>query len=227
MWAGVIAVVIIVIGVAGGWYFGHAVKPFPINSQDHLTSWSFKGAYTGNDTLIAQATADSAKLKGELGKGNYPDYDLYIGIGNDADLLGDGKAAYNAYDKAISLLPNQGLAYVDLAHTMDELGAYHTAADAYAAAVHAQSGMLEYHVERLNFLTRQFPDDTTAIQAALKDVSDQFGDTPAILAIEAQWLEAQGKYADAIKAWQADKALSTASSAAAIDAQIARDRAKE
>ena len=213
---------------AGVWYYTAktSIPAFPINPADTIISWNFKGAYTGNTTLLAQANADSAHLKSLLGKGQYDNYDLYIGIGDDDNLTGNGSGAYANYDRAIAIYPNQGLAYANLGHLMDELGAYHTAADAYAKAVAVQPSVLEYHLERLAFLTRQFPTDTTLILAAFTDASKQFGDTPSVLAIEAQWLTGQGRYADAIKAWEAVKMLSPQNRQAAIDAEIARLKAK-
>ncbi len=210
----------------GGQAVVTAIGPFPINAADTIASWNFTGAYAGNSTLIAQAKADSAKQASQLGK--VPDtYDLYISIGNDANLLGEGKSAYDAYNHAIAIYPNQGLAYANLAHLMDELGAYHTAADAYAKAVAVEPGILEYQIDRLTFLTRQFPKDNALILAAFADASKQFGVSASILSIKAEWLESLGSYADAVKVWQMVKTLSPASRVAAIDAQIARDEAKE
>ncbi|MHB8660826.1 MAG: tetratricopeptide repeat protein [Minisyncoccota bacterium] len=202
-------------------------QSFPINASDTIASWSFKGAYAGNSTLIAQADTDIAKLTGFLGKGTYDDYDLYNGIANDYASLGNGTTAYQYYNRSIRIHPNKGLAYTNLAHLMNELGAYHTAADAYAKAVEVQPSMLEYHLERLAYLTQQFPKDNASILAAFTDASKQFGDSAPVLSIEAEWLESQGRYADAIKAWQTVKALSPADRASAIDTQIARDMAKE
>ncbi len=202
-------------------------RPFPINASDAIASWSFKGAYSGNDTLIAQANADSAHLEGLLGKGQYDDYDLYLGIGNDNNLMGDGKVAYQYFNRSISIHPQKGLAYANLAHLMDELGAYYTAADAYAKAVAVEPGMLEYHIERLTYLTRQFPKDNARISAALADAEKQFGDNASILAIEARWLSDQGRYADAIKAWETVKTLSPGKDMTAVDAEIARLQTKQ
>ena len=202
------------------------VGPFPMNAADTNVSWTFKGAYAGNDALTAQANADITKLKGLLGKGQYDDYDLYDGIANDYASLGDGKLAYQYYNSAIHLFPNQGLAYANLGNSLSQMGAYYTAADAYAKAVAVNPAMLEYHLERLTFLTQKLPTDTARITAALADASKQFGDTAPILTIEAQWLTAEGRYADAIKAWQTAKTLSPGKDTSAIDAEIARLQAK-
>ncbi len=75
------------------------------------------------------------KLTGLIGKGQYDDYDLYDGIANDYSMLGDGRTAYQYYNHAIQIHPTKGLAYANLAHFMNALGAYRTAADAYAKAV--------------------------------------------------------------------------------------------
>ena len=202
------------------------IKPFPINPTDIIASWDFKGAYASNTTLIAQANADIAKLTGLLGKGEYDDYDLYDGIANDYAALGNGTLAYQDYNRAIAIHPTKGLAYANLARFMDGLGAHYTAADAYAKAVAVQPSWLEYHLDRLTYLTRQFPNDNVRITAALADASKQFGDTAPVLAIEAQWLTGLGRYADAIKAWQTVKTLSPGKDTTSIDAEIARLQAK-
>jgi tetratricopeptide (TPR) repeat protein len=223
----VIAVLVIIVLVGGIlWYKGVSFPAFPINAKDTIVSWSFQGAYTGNDTLIAQANADIEHLESLLGKGDYDDYDLYIGMGNDSDLIGDGARAYKEFNRAASIHTDRGLAYANIAHLMDQLGAPYTAADAYAKAVAAEPGQLQYTIERLNYLVRQFPQDTERIEAAIADSETQFGKTSQMLAIKAGWLESLQKYADAIAAWQEAKEVSP-SDAAAINAEIARLRAKQ
>ena len=228
LWIVAGAVVVLAALAAGVWYYhAHRVPQFPINSADNITNWVFTGPYSDNAAGKAQAQGDIAKNEAQLGKGQYDDYDLYVDIGNDDTLLGNGAAAYAAYNHASMIHPDQPVVYADLGHLMDLLGASHTAADAYAKAVAVAPGILQLHVERLSFLTRAFSTDTPMVEAALKDASDQFGATPAILTIEAGWLETQGRYADAVKAWQADETLSPPANAAAIETQIARDKAKE
>jgi Flp pilus assembly protein TadD len=132
-----------------------AVKNFPINPADTIASWNFKGSYTGDDAFVAKANADIAHLKSLLGTGQYDDYDLYLGIGNDANLLGDGANAYKNFNISISIHPNKGLAYNNLGALMENIGAYHTAADAYAKAVAVQPDL--YRTAQLDFMARRFP----------------------------------------------------------------------
>ena len=222
--AGGVAVLVLVILGAGVWYYEAKIRvaEFPIHAGEIVSAWSFKGAYSGNDTLIAQANVDIAKLAALLGKGQYDDYDLYIGIANDYALMGNGTVAYANYNRAIHRHPEKGLAYADIAHLFDQLGAYDTAADAYAKAVAVEPTVLEYHLERLNYLTRQFPNDSARILAAFTDASTAFGDNASILAIEAKWLADGGRYADAIKAWQRVKLLSPGRDTSSIDQEIVR-----
>ena len=203
------------------------VGPFPINAADAAVSWTFKGPYAGNDTLTTQANSDIAKLNALIGNAQYDNYNLYNGIANDYGSLGDGKTAYQYYDRAIRIHPDQGLAYMNLGHLFDEMGAYQSAADAYAKAVAVEPSVLQFHTARLTYLTQRLPKDTTLVEAALADASKQFGDTPSVLAIEAQWLAGEGRYADAIKAWQTVKTLSPGTDTSSIDAEIARLQAKQ
>lgn len=203
------------------------VQSFPINAADTIAAWNFKGDSAGSDALIQQANADIQHLTGLLGKGEYDDYDLYDGIANDYALLGSGEKSYENFNRAINIHPAKGLGYVNLAHLMDKLGAFETAADAYKKAVTVEPAMLEYHVQRLNYLTRQFAANNARVAAAFSDASDQFGDNASILMIEAQWLTGEKRYADAVAAWEQVKALSPGKDIASIDAEIARLKAKQ
>ncbi len=205
---------------------GASVRPFPINPADRIVSWGFAGPYAADKALVAQANADVSRLSGLIGSGKYDDYDIYDGIANDYANLGNGAEAYRNYDRAIAIHPAKGLAYANLGHFFSLLGAYYTAADAYAKAVAVEPAMLEYHLERLTYLTAQFPDDTARITSALSDASKQFGDTAPVLAIEARWLTSVGRYADAIKAWQTVKTLSPGQDVAPVNAAIASLQAK-
>lgn len=129
---------------------------FPINPKDTISSWSFKGIYAGNETLIAKANTDMEHLRSLIGKGEYDDYDLYVGIGNDYNYLGDGANAYQNYNRASSIYPDKGLAYMNLGHLMDQLGAYYTASDAYAKAVTVEP-ISQYKNAQTDYMNWRFP----------------------------------------------------------------------
>ncbi len=202
--------------------------PFPIDTADAITVWSFTGLYAGNAALIKQSTDDITHLTGLIGKGQYDDYDLFESIANDYATIGDGAKAYDYYNRAIRMHPKKGLGYANLGNLLNQLHAYYTAADAYAKAVAVEPSTLEYHFERLNYLTRQFPTDDARILAAIADAAaNPFVDLAPLYAIKAQWLESQHRYAGAVTAWQKAKTLSSGQDTSAIDAAIARDTAKQ
>ncbi len=127
---------------------------FPIHTQDSIKNWSFIGSYTGNDVLIAKAVADTTFLKNLVGKGEYSDYDLYIGIANNNAFLGDGARAYEYYNKAISENRARAIAYLNLGNLMEKLGALHTAYDAYTRASTLEPDIAQYSSARNDFLSR-------------------------------------------------------------------------
>lgn len=131
-----------------------SVSKFPIHKNDTIVSWSFTGAYAGNDTLISKANADTLFLKGLLGKGQYSDYDLYVGIGNNYASLGDGAEAYAYYNKAISDNPNRAIVYTNIGILMEKIGAYNTALAAHTKAITLEPDIIQYSNARTEFLSR-------------------------------------------------------------------------
>lgn len=214
---------------AGAWYYSTKiyVPEFPINSADVISSWDFKGAYTENATLVTKAKADISHLTDLLGKGEYDDYDLYNGIANDYGFLGDGKKAYEYYNRAINIHTNKGLAYVNLAHFLEQVGGYNTAADAYTRAVTVEPAFLEYHIERMNFLTERFATNKDIISSGFDAANKQFGDNASLLAIKAEWLVGQKQYTEAIKIWEIVKMFSPKDRQVSIQAEITRLKAKQ
>ncbi len=217
------ALILVIIVAGGAWWYATRiyVSPFPIDPADTISSWSFKGAYSGNPVLEERTRSDMAHLKGLMGVGTYPDYQLFIGLADDAELLGDGKGEYAYLNNAIHIDSAHGLVYVNLGHLMDELGAYHTARAAYARAVAVEPGQIVYQEDRLLFLTERFPQDIAGNTAAFAEATKQFGVDADILQIEAPWLASIGRIADAITAWKNAETLAP-SRKSAIDAEIAK-----
>lgn len=135
--------------VPGGAGIGNG---YTISKSDHISSWSWHGAYADGAQKEADTKAEIGRLKGLIGKKTTPDYDLYVGIASEYELLGDGKSAYNYLSKAISVDPKRGIAYMNMGHLMDELGALTTAHAAFDAAVTAEPGSVVYQAARQDFL---------------------------------------------------------------------------
>jgi tetratricopeptide (TPR) repeat protein len=220
--------IVVIIVIACFWYYAKINKPiFPINANDTITSWSFKGAYAGNDALIAQAHADITKLSGLVGKGQYPDYEIFVGIAQDYDFLGDGKDEFNYLEKAIKAGPTGGTAWNNMGVLMEKLGALNTARAAYAEAVTVEPSIGVYQEAQARFLVAHFSQDTGAIETAFQTGIAKSAD-PNLLPIEADWLSSIGSTTAAIAAWKEFSTyVASPSQLASINIKIAQLKAKQ
>ncbi len=131
---------------------GGGATGYPIEKTDHIATWSWKGVYLDGAQKQADVTKEISTLKGMLGKKGVSDYDIDVGIASQYELLGDGKSAYQYLSKAIALDPKRGLAYMNMGHLMEEMGAFTTAHKAYDAAVAAEPTNPIYKTSQENFL---------------------------------------------------------------------------
>jgi len=161
-----ILIVVIIVAVSLlGWFFkqdiiiAFAKNPFPIVATDNISSWDFKGAYTGNQELEQKAFSEISRIKSLFRKSDYSDYELYVSIANQYELLGDGTKEYKFLGMALLEDSTEaGLAWFNMGRLMEKLGAYNTAKVAYERAVEAQAAMV--YSEALNdLLFAHFPDE--------------------------------------------------------------------
>jgi tetratricopeptide (TPR) repeat protein len=131
---------------------GFGGKGYVIEEADHISTWNWDGVYEDGAQKQADVEKEIDHLKGLLGKGSIADYDLYVGIASQYELIGDGKSAYNYLSRAISDEPKRGLAYMNMGHLMEEMGAFTTAHKAYDAAVAAEPNNPVYQTARQEFL---------------------------------------------------------------------------
>ncbi len=218
--------------VLAGGLWGLGILPgesriLPITQGDTISSWSFKGAYEDGGTLEERARTEIDRLTELLGSGEFPDYQLYVAIAAQYELLGEGKKAYLYLDKALAIDSTQtGLAWMNLGALFDKLGAFETARTAYAKAVESQSAGMEFHVARISFLIERFPNDTAAIEGAFSEANRQFGDAATFYQIRAQWMTKLGNISGAIAAWEKVKSFMPPGQQTAIDREIARLQTK-
>ena len=144
---------------------------FALVSGDAVASWNFTGSYKDGGTLEAQANAQVARLKGLLDSGTYTNYELYVSIANQYDLLGDGKNEYTYLNDALAIDSTKtGLAWHNMGTLLARLGAVKSARIAYDRMVTAQP-TAQYIRARLEFLQAHMPEDTDAITQAQADLS--------------------------------------------------------
>jgi tetratricopeptide (TPR) repeat protein len=143
-----------------------AKVPFALVSDESVSSWDFAGTHKDGGKLEAQVRADIERLKGLLSSGKFTNYELYISIANQYDMLGDGQQEYTYLGYALSIdAQNTGLAWRNMGKLLARLGAYKSARVAYNRMVEAQP-LREYELTRLEFHKTYMPNDTEAIKEA-------------------------------------------------------------
>lgn len=112
---------------------------FPVLSSDTIVSWSWKGPYKDGGEYEVKALNSIKRLLGLLGKGEYTDYELYVSLANQYELLGDGKKTYEFLLRALAIdSEHTGLAWYNMGVLMKNLGALNTARVAFDRAYAAQ-----------------------------------------------------------------------------------------
>lgn len=154
IWLAIVSLIILIAIGIGVWFYV-TLPAVPV--KDEIASWQFTGPYKDGGVFEGVAKAEITELEKQLGKSDDVDAELYIAIASQYELLGEGKAAYNALNKAIKSNPTNGLAYANLARLMETLGAYETARMAYDKAVEVNPGEPEYQKARAEFIARRFP----------------------------------------------------------------------
>lgn len=135
--------------IGGAWYaWPHISRfseiepyPFELRGGDAVASWSFQGAYTDKPELIQKALDKIEQSKGLLGSegDDVTDYELYVSIANQYELMGDGANELLYLRKALAVdAEATGLAWHNMGVLLERLKAYTTARFAFEQAVKAQ-----------------------------------------------------------------------------------------
>ena len=125
---------------------------YPLAPGDSIVSWNWKGAYQDGGADEQKTQAEIQRLSGQLGNGK--DYELYVGIASEYELLGEGHRVYEYLSRAIAKDGKRGLAYMNMGHLMEILGAFRTARNAFDAAIAAEPGNPLYVSARTDFVAR-------------------------------------------------------------------------
>jgi tetratricopeptide (TPR) repeat protein len=162
----IIGVGVFVLLVIGAWWFTKSTTPNPlavINTEE-VKIWEFEGPYKANPELETKARTEITRLEKMLNKGEFTDYELYVSIANQYDLLGEGKKEYEYLGKALQIdAEKTGVAWNNVARLMEKLGVYENARIAFDRAIQAQA-LPAYYMAKLDFLQRHFPEDVAGIE---------------------------------------------------------------
>lgn len=173
---------------------------------ESVSEWTWEGPAILDDAWGVRVQDDIEKLSALVGTGEYNDYDIYVGLAGQYELLGDGARAYEYLTRAIEVDGTQGLAYHNLGHLLTRLGALHTARNVFLKAVETEPVFAQYHIAYLYHLTEHFSEDSSAITDAFLfgKESVQHGE---IYIIYARWLSKMNRVQEAISVWQEARTL--------------------
>jgi len=144
---------------------------FSLVPGESVASWNFAGVYKDGGTLEAGRYAEIIRLLKLLNSGTFTNYELYVSVANQYDLLGDGKQEYTYLNYALAIDSTKtGLAWHNMGKLLERLGAYKSARVAYDRMVEAQP-TAQYIRARLEFLQAHMPEDTAAIKQAEADLA--------------------------------------------------------
>lgn len=170
-------------------YQRSAQHPLPLASSDVINFWNFDGAYLDGGVLEAKAKEEIIHLKKLLHSDEFTDYEIYVSIANQYELLGDGKNSYIYLGKAIreDTSGNTGLAWHNAGVLLSRLGALDTARIAYEKATIVEQQIYQYHYAYLEFLIQKMNEDSVNIEKAFAAAKDVFGNTPDLDELRAEW----------------------------------------
>lgn len=206
-----ISTVIVGIGLLGWWYSKIPANEYELAKGESVVNWDFQGAYEGNTTSEKKAQDEIAKLQSLVGSDNnlILDYERYVAIANQYDLLGEGRKEYENLSNAIAIDPDTtGIAWYNMAVLLEKYDAKKSARDAFARAAKAEPQQMQYQNAYLEFLTENFKEDTVAIDSAYEDAYAVFGDYATHLEIRARWNESIGRIQEALSDWKKVQMLS-------------------
>lgn len=174
-----------------GWfmYQQFAQHPLPLAEGDVINSWSFDGAYTDEGVLEAKAKEEIRRLKKLINSDEFTNYEIYVSIANQYELLGDGWNAYKYLGMAIKedTSGNTGLAWHNLGVLLSGLGALNTSRIAYEKSTIAEEQIYQYHYAYLEFLIKKMKEDSLNIEKAFAAAKAIFGDTSDFTNLRAEW----------------------------------------
>ncbi len=198
-------------------------KPFSLDTRDTIVSWELS---VGNGFSKNVIQTKIISLSEKIGKGIYPNYDIYIQIAQEYEMLGDGYNAYKFYLLATKDKPQKALAFNNIGNLLARLGAYNSAHDAYIRATTLEPSVELYWISYLNFIALH---EKTALTTATVFTSAMKATNSAtdVRIARANWEESVGNISGAITDWKKVRTQVGSEQQSAIDTKIATLESKQ
>ncbi len=188
-----------------------------VDPRDTITSWSTPAQTT--PAIRKRLQKEILTLSKSIVSTQKKNYNTFLQMAQDYELLSDGKNAYNFYVLAAKAVPDNGLAWSNVGNLMERIGAYHTARNAYAASVAISPKIEQYWVSYLNFLSVHEPLAASTGQVFVAATRATNSSTNVLITM-ANWEASIGKFSVAIADWHLVRARVGVAQQRAIDTKI-------
>tara|TARA_B100000745_G_scaffold299388_1_gene250115 strand:- start:1997 stop:2584 length:588 start_codon:yes stop_codon:yes gene_type:complete len=127
--------------------------------------WDFEGSYEASEELTLRAETERERLESLLGSGEFPDYDIYVGVAGQYLLLGEGKKSYEYLLTAIKENEARSLAYMNLGGLLGKVGAPESGKVAYEMGLDRDDNV-QHRIQYIQHLEQYFGDDLDLVESA-------------------------------------------------------------
>jgi len=133
--------------------------------QGERPVWDFEGSYEASEELVLRANTERERLISLLGGGEFPDYDIEIGIAGQHSLLGEGEESYEHLLIAISLNEARSLAFGNLGILLGKVKAPESAKVAYEKALDIDDNV-QNRIQYIQHLEQYFGNSLDLVESA-------------------------------------------------------------
>ncbi|MBL1434072.1 hypothetical protein COB87_000650 [Candidatus Wolfebacteria bacterium] len=165
LWISVGVLAVLAILIAAAIQFGNKEEAVFSLVQGERPVWDFEGSFEASEELMLRANTERERLIGLLGGGEFPDYDIEIGIAGQHSLLGEGKDSYKHLLIAVSINEVRSLAFVNLGTLLGKVKAPESAKVAYERALDIDDNV-QNRIQYIQHLEQYFGDNLDLVESA-------------------------------------------------------------
>ena len=154
--------------------------------------WDFEGPFEATPELKERAKTERERLEKLLGKGEFSDYDIEIGIAEQYALVGEGEEAYEHLLNAIMLSEVRSLAFVNLGTLLGKVGAPKSAKIAFEMALD-RDDTVQNRIQYIQHLEQYFADDLDLVESSHTLAIKKFPESEVLQQRYNSWKKLHGR----------------------------------
>jgi len=157
--------VVLIIAIVAAIQVGNKSQATFTLVEGERPAWDFEGSYETSGELTLRAETERERLETLLGSGEFPDYDIYVGIAQQHLLLGEGKKSYENLIIAVGENKARSLAFMNLGGLLGKVGAPESGKTAYEMGLDRDDNV-QNRIQYIQHLEQYFGDDLDLVESA-------------------------------------------------------------